>query len=104
MLETVTCKHYPVIEQMKGILKEHGAVNALMSGSGPTVFGIFTDDQNAKEAYEAMAGGRSCQTAVPEQDLPTAEGEKKERNLKQITKMITCPCGTWCSIRFGRVF
>ena len=37
-----------------GILKEHGAVNALMSGSGPTVFGIFTDDQNAKEAYEAM--------------------------------------------------
>ena len=54
VLETVTCKHYPVIEQMKGILKEHGAVNALMSGSGPTVFGIFTDDQNAKEAYEAM--------------------------------------------------
>ena len=49
-----SCKHYPVIEQMKGILKEHGAVNALMSGSGPTVFGIFTDDQNAKEAYEAM--------------------------------------------------
>lgn len=34
VLETVTCKHYPVIEQMKGILKEHGAVNALMSGSG----------------------------------------------------------------------
>ena len=54
VLETVTCKHYSVIEQMKGILKEHGAVNALMSGSGPTVFGIFTDDQNAKEAYEAM--------------------------------------------------
>ena len=54
VLETVTCKHYPVIERMKGILKEHGAVNALMSGSGPTVFGIFTDDQNAKEAYEAM--------------------------------------------------
>ena len=54
VLETVTCKHYPVIDQMKGILKEHGAVNALMSGSGPTVFGIFTDDQNAKEAYEAM--------------------------------------------------
>ena len=45
VLETVTCKHYSVIEQMKGILKEHGAVNALMSGSGPTVFGIFTDDQ-----------------------------------------------------------
>lgn len=41
VLETVTCKHYPVIEQMKGILKEHGAVNALMSGSGPTVFGIL---------------------------------------------------------------
>lgn len=41
VLETVTCKHYPVIERMKGILKEHGAVNALMSGSGPTVFGIL---------------------------------------------------------------
>ena len=28
VLETVTCKHYPVIEQMKGILKEHGAVTS----------------------------------------------------------------------------
>ena len=51
---TIKEGRHPVIEQMKGILKEHGAVNALMSGSGPTVFGIFTDDQNAKEAYEAM--------------------------------------------------
>ena len=54
VLETVTCKHYPVIEQMKGILKEHGAVNALMSGSGPTVFGIYKDRELAEKTCQAL--------------------------------------------------
>ena len=45
---------YPVIQEIKDLMENHGARRAMMSGSGPTVFGIFTDDQNAKEAYEAM--------------------------------------------------
>ncbi len=54
ILETVTEKEYPVITQIKQLLKENGAENALMSGSGPTVFGIFTTRQSAEAAYEAV--------------------------------------------------
>lgn len=54
VLETVTVKRYPIIEEMKAFLKEHGAMNALMSGSGPTVFGVFRDEETAGRAYEAM--------------------------------------------------
>lgn len=54
VLETVTIAHYPVIAQMKEFLKEQGALNALMSGSGPTVFGVFEKEETARAAYEAM--------------------------------------------------
>lgn len=54
VLETVTIREYPVIEQMKNLMKEKGALNALMSGSGPTVFGIYTDKETAETAYAAM--------------------------------------------------
>jgi len=40
-LESVTIKKYPEIKEMKEYLVKGGALNALMSGSGPTVFGIF---------------------------------------------------------------
>lgn len=54
VLETVTVKKYPVIEEIKEFMKKRGALNALMSGSGPTVFGIFEDRKTAKEAYEGI--------------------------------------------------
>jgi 4-diphosphocytidyl-2-C-methyl-D-erythritol kinase len=54
VLEGVTIKEYPIIEEMKNTMKEHGALNAMMSGSGPTVFGIFTDYEKAKHAYQAL--------------------------------------------------
>lgn len=54
VLETVTVKEYPIIEEIKRFMKDHGAVNALMSGSGPTVFGIYDDYNVAKEAYDAI--------------------------------------------------
>lgn len=44
VLEQVTIPVYPVIEQIKNVMKEGGAMNAMMSGSGPTVFGLFEDD------------------------------------------------------------
>ena len=50
VLETVTVKEYPVIDEIKSLMKQAGAENALMSGSGPTVFGIFTEEAAAKEA------------------------------------------------------
>ena len=50
VLETVTIKKYPEIAVMKNCLLENGAENALMSGSGPTVFGIFTKKETADKA------------------------------------------------------
>ena len=54
VLETVTIPAYPVIADIKDHMMEHGAVNAMMSGSGPTVFGLFDDEDTAKKAYKAM--------------------------------------------------
>ena len=50
VLEKVTIEEYPVIEQIKDVMKENGALNAMMSGSGPTVFGIYDDKRKARAA------------------------------------------------------
>lgn len=47
VLESVTIPLYPVIDTIKQDMMKHGAINAMMSGSGPTVFGIFHDEQTA---------------------------------------------------------
>ena len=54
VLETVTIPEYPVIAEIKENMMQNGAVNAMMSGSGPTVFGLFADESTAVKAYEAM--------------------------------------------------
>lgn len=54
VLETVTIPNYPVIDEIKKHMLSHGAVGAMMSGSGPTVFGLFDDEAIAKKAYKAM--------------------------------------------------
>jgi 4-diphosphocytidyl-2-C-methyl-D-erythritol kinase len=41
---------YPELGDLKQILLRHGALGALMSGSGPTVFGIFSDEKAARNA------------------------------------------------------
>lgn len=50
VLEEVTIKEYPVINEIKKTLMEQGALGSLMSGSGPTVFALFDDKNKAKEA------------------------------------------------------
>ena len=54
VLETVTGQHYPVIGEIERLLKEHGADGALMSGSGPTVFGLFQDEKKARAAQKVL--------------------------------------------------
>lgn len=54
VLETVTVKKYPQLDLMKRELIENGALGALMSGSGPTVFGIFDNQQTAQNAYNRL--------------------------------------------------
>ncbi len=54
VLETVTTKEYPIIEEIKVFMMNHGALNALMSGSGPTVFGLYNDKETAMMAYREL--------------------------------------------------
>ncbi len=54
VLEKVTIEDYPVIEEIKNVMKENGAINAMMSGSGPTVFGIYKERKQAKAAGEKI--------------------------------------------------
>ena len=53
VLETVTIPAYPIIEEIKDTMKQLGAMNAMMSGSGPTVFGLFSNEEAAQAAYES---------------------------------------------------
>lgn len=52
VLETVTIKNCPQIVELKEKLMEYGALGSMMSGSGPTVFGIFKDSASAYNAYD----------------------------------------------------
>jgi 4-diphosphocytidyl-2-C-methyl-D-erythritol kinase len=53
-LEAVTVSKYPEIKLVKQQLNQHGALGALMSGSGPTVFGLFSDSEKAARAMQAI--------------------------------------------------
>ena len=54
VLETVTIPAYPVIARIKAQMKEEGALGALMSGSGPTVFGLFDSREKAEDCRRAI--------------------------------------------------
>jgi len=51
-LESVTIPAYPQIAAIKECMLQNGALGSLMSGSGPTVFGIFDDKDKAMAAKE----------------------------------------------------
>ncbi|MCI8300675.1 MAG: 4-(cytidine 5'-diphospho)-2-C-methyl-D-erythritol kinase [Lachnospiraceae bacterium] len=57
MLESVTIPHYPVISEIRDEMLRSGALNAMMSGSGPTVFGLFEDEKQAEEACVSLREG-----------------------------------------------
>ncbi len=54
VLESVTETKYPIITEIKNTLMEEHALGALMSGSGPTVYGIFTKKSSALAAYKVI--------------------------------------------------
>lgn len=58
ILESVTIPNYPVIAEIKEQMKQAGALNAMMSGSGPTVFGLFHDSIKAQRALQMLKEGR----------------------------------------------
>ena len=59
VLESVTIPAYPIIGEIKERFMENGALISLMSGSGPTVFGLFTNQTAAQAAYEELRYGSS---------------------------------------------
>ena len=54
VLESVTVKKYPIIDTLKNSMKEAGAIGALMSGSGPTVFGVFSSLEDSEKAEKVL--------------------------------------------------
>lgn len=54
VLETVTVPKHGIINEIKSALKQHGACGSMMSGSGPTVFGIFPDRSSAQHAFNCL--------------------------------------------------
>ena len=56
-LEAVVIGRYPVIGEIKRILEQNSALFSLMSGSGPTVFGVFTAFEEAVRASKNLPGG-----------------------------------------------
>ena len=75
VLERVTVPEYPVINEIKQIMVDCGALGSMMSGSGPTVFGIFTDYTKAREAYQKIQ-----KSGLSKQIYLTAPYNQKEEN------------------------
>jgi 4-diphosphocytidyl-2-C-methyl-D-erythritol kinase len=65
-LESVTIPAFPVIAEIKDELIHHGALCSLMSGSGPTVFGLFADEASARKAGELLRSRLDWFVAVVE--------------------------------------
>lgn len=52
VMEKVSISYCPEIQNIKDKMYEFNCIKSLMSGSGPTVFGIFNDNKDIKEAYD----------------------------------------------------
>lgn len=67
VLESVTVTEYPQIQKIKDMMMENGAINSIMSGSGPTVFGLYESSETAYECKEIIkTSGLSKQVYVTE--------------------------------------
>ena len=65
-LESVTIPSFPVIAEIKASMLRLGALGSMMSGSGPTVFGLFRDRDSAERAREALIDGTGWFAAAVE--------------------------------------
>ncbi|WP_085993743.1 4-(cytidine 5'-diphospho)-2-C-methyl-D-erythritol kinase [Oceanobacillus senegalensis] len=55
-LESITCSMYPEVKQIKQAMQNIGASGVLMSGSGPTVYGLIEQESKARRIYNGMRG------------------------------------------------
>lgn len=54
VMEDVTVPEYPVIQEIKDLMLQGGALNSIMSGSGPTVFGLFDNEETAQHVMKVL--------------------------------------------------
>lgn len=73
VLETVTIPAYPVIQEIKEFLLEENAIGALMSGSGPSTYGLYQDEIQAQMAYrQAQKRYPDCDVILCQTKIPDA--------------------------------
>lgn len=60
-------RQYPVIQEIKDLMEANGALKAMMSGSGPTVFGIFDDRAKMRAAADVLRGSHLAKTVFATQ-------------------------------------
>jgi 4-diphosphocytidyl-2-C-methyl-D-erythritol kinase len=63
-LETVTLPAYPILKDIKSIMEKAGAEKTLMSGSGPTLFGIVPDENTAKQVAAALKATQAVEINI----------------------------------------
>ncbi|WP_312043357.1 4-(cytidine 5'-diphospho)-2-C-methyl-D-erythritol kinase [Anaerotignum sp.] len=81
VLETVTIPMHPQIAQLKEELVHLGAEGALMSGSGPTVFGLFKEEEDAKKAAATIRKKFGLKEVVVTKIYHSSSGKRgEERN------------------------
>lgn len=61
VLEEVTIPDYPIVQEIKDKMMAHGALNSMMTGSGPTVFGLYDDKKKAIETVDALKESRTLE-------------------------------------------
>lgn len=54
VMEDITVPQYPIIQEIKTVMLDNGALNSIMSGSGPTVFGLYDDIEKAGQTVELL--------------------------------------------------
>ncbi|MDO4487656.1 MAG: 4-(cytidine 5'-diphospho)-2-C-methyl-D-erythritol kinase [Eubacteriales bacterium] len=64
ILELVTAERLPVIHNIKSRMMDEGAIVSMMSGSGPTVFGLFYDEETRDKAYDKLAAEFSGMSVI----------------------------------------
>ena len=77
VLETVTIPAYPVVAEIKDQMMRAGAVNAMMSGSGPSVFGLFDDETKARRSYDELSRGDLARSVFLTRFFHNRKREKK---------------------------
>lgn len=76
VLATVTENKYSVIKELKDLMLSGGAAGSMMSGSGPTVFGLFKEEASLNKAYEMIQQSQLAKTLEKTTTVNKGNGEK----------------------------